>query len=276
MTPTPEPNLADVFRLVWQARQYVAGGAVLGLVVAILFLAVAVPQYRITMLVAPAERTTRSDIKALLPDNPGFALQYLLNNAGSQDSTDFVRFENTMRGPSVAARLLKDPKISEGLKKSKKFAFSPAAPIRTPEELSAVLEKRVAIMPVGNTPLRKIVFDHPSAEFGAALLRRLYDETDHMISSEVAENARKRSLYLKDMLDKVSHPDHRRALTSLLMEQEHLLMLLAMEEPFAAVIAEPPGASVRPYWPRKSLIFAGFAFAGMVAGFAVWSARRNG
>jgi uncharacterized protein involved in exopolysaccharide biosynthesis len=79
--------------------------------------------------------------------------------------------------------------------------------------------------------------------------------------------------YLKDVLDKTSHPDHRRALTALLMEQEHLLMMLAMDEPFAAILAEPPAASVRPWWPRKSLIFAGFAFAGALIGFAMTRSR---
>ncbi|MGZ9098052.1 MAG: Wzz/FepE/Etk N-terminal domain-containing protein [Micavibrio sp.] len=276
MTLPPEPSLADVFKALWLARRYVILGAIFGLAGAALFLLLSVPHYRITMLVAPAERAAQTDVKALLPDNPSFALQYLVNTMGSQDSSDFMRFENTLRGPSVAALLLKDPKAAEGLGHSQKFRVSPSVSIDTPEKLSAVLEKKIAIMPVGNTPLRRIVIDHPSAEFGAALLRRLYSETDRLIRNEVAENARKRSLYLKDMLDKVNHPDHRRALTSLLMEQEHILMILAMDEPFVAIIAEPPSASVKPWWPRKNLILAGFAFVGMVLGFAVWGAKQRG
>lgn len=276
MTLSPEPSLADVTKALWMARRYVMVGAMLGLVGAVLFLALCVPHYRITMLVAPAERAAKTDIKSLLPDNPSFAVQYLVNTMGSQDSTDFMRFENTMRGPSVAAVLLKDPAIAEGLKESGKFRISPTVTIDTPEKLSDTLEKKISVMPVGNTPLRRIIIDHPSAEFGTALLRRLYGETDRLIRNEVAENARKRSLYLKDMLDKVSHPDHRRALTSLLMEQEHILMILAMDEPFAAIIAEPPSASVKPWWPRKSLILAGFVFAGMVLGFAIWGTKQRG
>lgn len=272
----PEPSLGDILKYVWLARVHVFTGALCGLAFAALFLLLAVPHYRITMLIAPAERTGQIDAKALLPDNPSFALQYLLNTMGSQDSTDFMRFENTMRGPSVAATLLKYPEILKGLQDTGPFIFSAHESLTTPEKIAAALEKHVTIMPVGNTPLRRVVFDHRSAEFGAVLLRHLYSETDHLIRNEVAESARKRSLYLKDLLDKVNHPDHRRALTSLLMEQEHILMILAMDEPFAAIIAEPPSASVRPWWPRKSLIFPGFACVGMVLGFALWSAKRRG
>jgi len=64
-------------------------------------------------------------------------------------------------------------------------------------------------------------------------------------------------------------------LTALLMEQEHIRMILGANEPYAAIIAEPPSVSVKPYWPRKSLIVAGFMFAGMIAGFALWGLRRN-
>ena len=270
-----EPNLIDVFRAVWRGRVYVALGAVFGLALAGVFLFLAVPQYRISMLVAPAERAPKADLKALLPDNPGFALQYLVNTIGSQDATDFMRFETMLRGPQVAAMLLKDPQVRSGMEKARKFAFLPAPKLDSAAALSALLEKQVKVMPVGNTPLRRISVDHQSPEFGLFLLQKLYAETDRTISGEVAEKAQSRSRYLKDALGRINHPDHRRALTSLLMEQEHILMLLAMDEPFAAIIAEPPYVSARIWWPRKSLVLPGFMLAGMVFGFALWSLKQK-
>jgi hypothetical protein len=269
-----EPTLIDVLRMIRLAWKYVAAGMVAGMLAGGIFLSVAVPHYRVTMLVAPAERAARADIKALLPDNPSFALQYLVNTMGSQDSTDFIRFEHTLRGPSVAAILMNDQKIRQGVKEDRNFIFSPAPDLQSAAELSAILEDVVHVEPVGNTPLRKVVFDHPSPDFGIYLLNRLYDQTDRMIRHEVSEKAHQRSLYLEKVLDKTSHPDHRRALTSLLMEQEHILMILAMDEPFAAIIAEPPSVSATPWWPRKSLILPAFAFAGMLAGFALWGLNR--
>lgn len=227
------------------------------------------------MLVAPAERAPKADLKALLPDNPGFALQYLVNTIGAQDATDFMRFETMLRGPQVSGVLLKDPVIRSGMAQARKFALLPAPELDSAAALSALLEKRVKIMPVGNTPLRRISIDHRDPEFGLYLLQNLYAETDRMISGEVEEKARTRSLYLKETLGRVHHPDHRRALTSLLMEQEHILMLLAMEEPFAAIVTERPYVSPRIWWPRKSLVLPGFMLAGMVFGFALWSFRQK-
>lgn len=270
-----EPSLFDVIHAMWRGRAAVALGGVAGLVLAVVFLVLAVPQYRIAMLVAPAERAPKADLKALLPDNPGFALQYLVNTIGSQDATDFMRFETMLRGPQVAGMLLADAKIKTGMEQSRKFAFLPPLNLDGAASLSTVLEKQLRIAPVGNTPLRRISIDHHDPVFGLYLLNKLYAETDRVISGEVAEKARTRSLYLKDALGRVNHPDHRRALTSLLMEQEHILMLLAMEEPFAAIITEPAYVSARIWWPRKSLVLPGFILAGMVCGFALWSFRQK-
>lgn len=269
-----DPTLFDVLRDIWSARRALVLGGGLGVLAALLFLSFAVPQYRITMIVAPAERAAKADIKALLPNNPSFALQYLVNTVGSADSTDFIRFENILRAPSVARRVMADPAIRAGFEQSGRFVFSRAPDIDSAERISTLMEDQIRIEPIGNTPLRRVTFDHPSAEFGVALLTRLYAESDHLIRAEVAEKARNRAAYLKDMLDRINHPDHRRALTSLLMEQEHILMILAMDEPFSAIIAEPPSVSVKPQWPRKSMILAGFIFAGMVLGYAVRGIAR--
>lgn len=266
-----EPTLADVFGALWAARASVLIGAALGLAAAFLLLLFAVPHYRVSMLVAPAERPAQADIKTLLPDNPGFALQYLANTVGAQDSTDFTRFEHILLGPAVAGRIGAEDrqKIFEGMGQVCKFRFGCSPGRDSAAAMAELFQKTVKIEPVGNTKLRRVVFDHPSGAFGAWLLDRLYDEADRMIRAEVAERAHRRADYLKTVLGKTSHPDHRRALTSLLMEQERILMILAMDEPFAAIVAEPPAVSVRPVWPRRSLIFAGFAFAGAFLGFAL-------
>lgn len=266
-----EPTLADVFGAMWAARMRVLTGVILGLAAAFLLLLFAAPQYRISMLVAPAERTAQADIKALLPDNPGFALQYLVNAAGTQDSADFTRFEYVLRGPAVAARIDAEDRerVVAGMGQVCKFRLGCAPNRDSSAALAELFQKTIRIEPVGNTKLRRIVFDHPSGAFGVWLLERLYEDADRLIRAEVAERAHRRADYLKSVLAKTSHPDHRRALTSLLMEQEHILMILAMDEPFAAIVAEPPIVSVRPVWPSRALIFAGFAFAGAFLGFAL-------
>lgn len=273
MTGSAEPTLPDVLRLLWRARASLFIGGVLGCVGAALFLLFSIPHYRISMLVAPAEQTIRVDIKYFLPENSGFALQDAAGRMAAPDMTDFTRFEYTLRGRNVARGLTSDQAVMDGLRRDRKFVFIKPPALKTADDLTAYFNKKIAVAPVGDTPLRRIVFDHPEPEFGMALLNTLYARTDALIRQDMAATAKARALYLKDMLDKTSHPDHRRALTALLMEQEHRLMILAMEEPFAAIITEPPAASVRPWWPRKNLIFAGFAFAGALLGFALRGAK---
>lgn len=274
--PLPEPTLADILRDLMRARYALAGGALAGLCIAFLFLFTAVPHYRASMLVAPAERRAGPDIKALLPDNSSFALQYMVNTLGSQDSGDYMRFETTLREPTVATLLLRDPRIVAGIKADRAFSFlSPNDAAQTPETFSAYLTARVAVEPVGTTPLRRIVYKHPDPAFASYLLRALHVAADGLIRQEIRERTASREAYLGKALETVEHPDHRRALTSLLMEQEHVRMILAMDEPFAAIIAEPPAAAARPAWPRKSVVLPACILAGMIAGYALSSLRRT-
>jgi hypothetical protein len=274
-TLTAEPTLNDVFRSVWEAKLPVVLGGVVGLIAAFVFLSVAIPHYRVTMLVGPAEHAPKADIKALLPDNPSFALQYLVSTMGSQDSSDFMRFENTLRGPAVSAELLKDAKVKDGMAHNGNFVFSPAEDVDSPQGLSDLLQKQVNVEPIGNTPLRRVSIDVADRAFGLYLLDKIYTRTDAMIRTEVSTQAHNRAAYLQEMLGRVNNPDHRRALTALLMEQEHIQMIMGANEAYAAIIAEAPSVSVRPWWPRKSLVLAGFIFAGMVLGFALSAARSR-
>lgn len=277
MPPLPEPTLADLVTHLWRARAAVVVGGLAGCALAALFLFFAIPHYRVTMLVVPVERGMRADVKNFLPDNPGvaleYALQYMTGSVSALESTEFSRFEHILRGRSVAAALLDDPAIADGLRAMRRFVFMSGPRIGTADDMAAVLDRHVHVMPVGNTSLRRIAFDHPDPGFAINMLHRLYVRGDSLIRADAAGRSALRVEYLHGMLEKTTHPDHRRALAALLMEQEHVLMMLRMDEPFSAMIAEPPAASARPWWPRRSLVFTGFAFAGALAGFAIFGMR---
>jgi len=265
----PDPTLGDLLRDLWRAKTPILTGLFLGLAASFAFLFAAVPHYRATMLVAPAERGVGPDIKALLPENSSFAIQYMMNAMGSSESGDFVRFEHILRAPSVAAALLKDERIAAGIGADRAFSFLPARGVlQTPEKLSAYLTDKVAIEPVANVPLRKIVYDHPDPAFAVYLLDRMHAAADGLIRQEIRNRTQARTAYLEKALAITDHPDHRRALASLLMEQEHVRMILAMDEDFAAIKAEPPAAGALPYWPRRVLIVPVFMFCGMLLAYA--------
>ena len=272
-----DPTLGQTLRLFWRTKFYWLSGAVIGVCAAFFLLGIAVPHYRAEILIGPAERAANGpDIKALLPDNSSFAVQYLINTLGTSDSSDFMRFEQILRAPSVAAKLLEDKAVSYALVKDKKLRVLPdAAKIETPEKLAAYLQDKIAAEPVGTTPLRRIVYSHPDREFAVYMLEQVRSIADGIIRDEIRTRTETRAAYLQKAMAENHNPDHRRALTALLMEQEHVRMLLAMDEPFAAMVAEPAFAGARPAWPRKALVLPVFAFIGGLLGFAVYAMRRR-
>lgn len=270
-----EPTLGDVLRDLWRARFYLLAGVLAGIVCAFLFLATAVPQYRAGMLVTPTTRSGTPDISALFPNNASFAMEYVMQSFGPGDSSDFMRFETILREASVAERLLQDEKIRKGLAAAGRYRFFGAPDIDTAPELSAWLQDNVAVDFVAQTRLKRVSLLHPDPAFAVYMLQKMYETTDGMIRVELEDKTAKRIEYLTREIDGVSHPEHRRILTKLLMDQEQIRMILAVNEPFAAALAEPPAAEARPAWPRKPIIVPAFIFAGMFAAYVFFAARRR-
>lgn len=275
ITMTQEPTLHDVLRDLWRARRALAFGAIVGLVGAVLFLLLAVPQYRAGMLVTPTTRSGTPDISALFPNNASFAMEYVMQSFGPGDSSDFMRFETILREPTVAAILLQDEKIRKGLDGARRSRLPGHHAPATAPQLAAWLQDHVAVEPVGQTRLKRIVLLHPDPVFAVYMLGRLYTTADNLIRAELEDKTARRIAYLEKTLDKTNHPDHRRVLTQLLMDQEQISMVLAVNEPFAAAIAEPPAAGPRPTWPRKTLVLPGFVFAGMFGAYMIFLLRRS-
>ena len=271
-----EPTLRDLVRALWAARLFIAGGLLVGIVVALLWLACAVPQYRVTMLVGPTTRTGTPDISALFPENASYALEYVVRSFGPGDSSDFMRFETILRGPTVSARLLNDPALNPGLASDRRWSFARSGIPDNAEKLSAYLQKKVRIEPVGHTPIRKVTYFHADPDFGRRLLLTLYGTTDSLIRQEIREKAATRIVWLNDTLRTTNDPEHRRMLTNLLMEQEQVKMILALNEPFAAMLAEPPSVSAKPVWPDKKTLFPLLGFVGAFLGFMIFLSTGRG
>lgn len=249
-----EPTLADLIRDLWVAKWILLISFIIGLGCVQLFISSAVPQYRVHMLVGPVDRAQGADIQALMPENSSFAVQYLVNTLGSQDSSDFMRFENTLRERSVAEQLFTDDKIREGV--AADYAFSFLSDGRVPAnvaEMAVYIKEAIQVEPVGSSNLRRIVYVHPDQEFAAYMLTKMRAIADSLIKDDIRAATARRKAYLQTQLGEIRHPDHRRALTSLLMEQEHIQMILAVDEPFAAKIIEPATAGPKPYWPKPAL-----------------------
>lgn len=270
-----QPTLLDLCADVWRGKFYVLSGLALALICAGAFMASATPYYKAQAIISPASTMNGPEVSSLLADENLSALRFLVQRVGATNSADFTRFENTYSGPSVAEFLMKDPAIREGLAKDPEFGD-----VNSDENWNAVrvadyIERSVRLEPVGATTLRRMTYLHPSRAFGNYFLQNVHRLTDELIRQKIRQDAQQRVRYLQETVAATSNPDHKRALTALLLEQERLLMLVSIDAPYAASMIEPPATGVKAAWPNPMLIFPAFALAGMVVGFAVFAARET-
>lgn len=264
-------TLIDLTRHIYTARWRVLFGALIGAIVAVILLSVVPQSYRAVMIIAPADGYALGDYASSRGGTTGtydkiVSLPFWRPMEPEGISTDFYRFVQTARGPAAAEILRKDETIRSVL---------PDSLTQSSNALSDYMARRVDIQPVGATPLRRLTYYHPDPEFAAAFLRKAHLVADQMIRRDRRRMAQARIDYLAGSLEKTANPDHRRIITGLLMQQEHILMLANLDEPYAAIVVEPASSSVKPVWPNKAMAIAGLAFIGAMLGYfyALW--RRS-
>jgi len=268
-----EPTLADILTSFWKARVHVLIGMFCALCLAGLFILCSTPLYRATMIVAPADGYALGDYASSVSDGNSLEIPFWRPKDQEGVSTDFYRFVYTVEGTSVASILLKDESVLAGIARDGSWLNS--AKEWTPEELSDYLDKHLKVEHLGTTPLRRLSYDHPDPEFAAAFLRKVHLVADQLIRRDRRRQSENRIAYLEDVLQKTVNPDHRKGITNLLMQQEHIRMLANLDEAYAAIIVEPPASTPRPVWPDKKIVFALFALVGMIGGYGAWSIRHD-
>lgn len=279
MTRTPNAynkTLAEMMIDLWRAKIFILAGLVAALIGAGAFLASAKPYYKAEMIVSPANPMSGADLSSAVGEDNLFALRYLMQRVGISNSSNFLRFENTFAGASVARILIKDPRIVRGVQADQAFAFSAAPDITSPEALAYYIERHVRLMPVDASALRALSYQHPDKDFATYFLQQLHRTTDDLIRTQIQQQTTQRIAYLQEAIRVTNNPEHRRAMTTLLLEQERLRMLVSIENAYAASVIEPPAAGVRQSWPSVPLTLIGFMFAGAFLGFLVWGVRHAG
>lgn len=271
MMKSSEPTLADLLKDVWQAKIHMLVFAAAFLVMAFLIVIVSTPLYRGSMIVAPADGYALGDYASSVSDGDSMNIPFWRPREASGVSTDFYRFIYTMKGPAAAAILLKDNAVLAGIAKDGSWASH--ADHWTAAELSDYLERHIRIQNLGATPLRKISYDHPDPVFAALFLHKLHLVADQLIRRDRRRQSESRIGYLETTLQKTANPEHRRGIANLLMQQEHIQMLANLDEPYAAIIVEPPSSTPKPVWPDKILLFGVFAMIGAMVGYIVRTFR---
>ncbi len=263
-----EMSLGDLLHSFWQAKIYILISILISGIVAFVFVTLATPKYKAEMIVAPADGYALGDYASSIQYDRIASLPFWRPQNDDGASTDFHRFIYTMRGTNAASILMKDDSVLKGIQKHTKHELN------TAEELSKYLSQYIQVDPLGATPLRRIHYAHPNPEFAAALLRKIHLVADQMIRRDRRRQSQSRIEYLQNALSKTMNPDHRKGITNLLMQQEHIQMLANLDEAYAAIIVEPAASSPRPTWPNKPLVFGGFLILGVMMGYIVFNFRR--
>jgi uncharacterized protein involved in exopolysaccharide biosynthesis len=257
--------MLDVLAQVRRARGWMFAGVILGAALALFFLMSVTPLYKAQMIVGPAS--------PISTDQAASAAGVRLAPNSNANDLNFTRFENTLAGPSVAGALLKDERIFGGIIEDHPLGFLPAQKNWSPQKLAEYMRRSVRIDPIGDTKLRRLSYYHADPEFAAYFLARAQEVTDELIRRRVKADAGARIEYLQKASSALVNPEHRRALTDLLMEQERVLMLASVDQPYAAAVIEPALSSYKPKWPSRTLALLSFIMAGALAGFVVHGLR---
>ena len=262
-----EPTLADLLKNIWSARVHIVLFAIIFAIVAFFIVLMSTPLYRASAIVAPADGYALGDYASSVSDGERMSLPFWRPKDQEGVSTDFYRFIYTIQGSAVAAILLKDESVLTGI--ARDGSWSGKAEDWTAEELADYLSRKINVEHLGTTPLRRISYKHPDPVFAAAFLRKIHLVADQLIRRDRRQQSQSRIQYLQATLQKTANPDHRKGITDLLMQQEHIQMLANLDEPYAAIVVEPPSSTPKPVWPDKALLLAIFMLLGGTTGYFV-------
>lgn len=268
-----ELSLAELLALLWQRRVFVLAGALAGALLAFAALWACVPRYRATMLVSPAAQIVRAGSAALAGEYDYAVLPYVAKPVDQSAAADFTRFEKIATGRTVAEVLYRNGRIRVGVAADRRLRFEQAQTLGSPAALADYLAAQVRVEPVGATDLRRLTYDHPDPAFAEYLLAAIHAAADGTVRAQARHQAAARMAYLEAAMKANPDPDHRRALTALLMREEEVAMMIAMDQPYAAAPTEPPAASARAAWPRRSLVFVALILIGAGLGAMVGKRR---
>lgn len=266
-------TLAEFLTRVWQARRWVFLGSLAGLVFGAALLLLLQPQYKARMIVAPAMTQDSSDAFASFETGRVVENRALALVTEKALPPEFVRFEQVLREQTVATILAKYDGILDKISEERTWRIQPKNRMKE-RDLGDYLYANVKVQPIGASSSRLITYAHPDPDFAVQILKRLHTIADTTIRQKTAAETQDRIAYLQKELSQTGNPDHRNALTALLMKQERRRMLVAMGQPYTAEIVEPPFVSSRPDWPSKILVPMVSLLIGACAGFVAFSLRQ--
>lgn len=267
-------TLAEFLIRFWKARLWVLLGSCAGLLVGVVLLLSLQPHYEASMIIAPSFAQEESDSFASFETGRTVENRALALMTEKSLPPEFTRFEQILREQTVANILAKYDGILEKVGEERIWRIQPHHTMDA-KDLGKYLHENVRVEPIGASSSRRISYAHPDPDFAVQLLKRMHTIADTTIRQKTAAETQDRIGWLQKELGQTGNPDHRTALTTLLMKQERRRMLVAMDQPYTAEIVEPPSVASRPAWPPRMLTVLVAMVLGACAGFVSFTLRRH-
>ncbi|PZP53940.1 MAG: hypothetical protein DI586_10470 [Micavibrio aeruginosavorus] len=269
---TGEKSLSDTLKLCWSGRVYIGIAMAAGLLLGVFLQLTLTPRYEARMIIGSPTQSGEERSLTILNEN---AASSRMMSVSSQVSRDYTKFQQTFREVSASRILAKYQGLLDALNRDTLFSFSTGPEIGDPASLSSYIKRHVTIDPLGATNSQVITYRHADPLFAEKFLRHLHKVADEMIRNDARRQTETRIAYLQKALREVQNPEHRKALTDQLMLEERQMMVISMDQPFAAEIIEPSSASSKPVWPRWGIVLPVCILIGAFLGFLLFTIRQD-
>lgn len=271
--------LSDAWAKVRRRWWLVLFFALLGLVMAVVYLRTADYSYTAELRVSAAES---SNGRSNAADRLG-GLAALAGVAGeAQAASPFRLYLEGVKSREVAERLARDPVLMRNIFANEwdpvrrtwkqpqgflggikagvwdllglpRFTWTPPGPARLQEYIG----KKVAVVQSVKSPLVSIALETPDPKFGMRFLTRLDETTDDILREKQQERTRSNIAYLSDKLRGVTFAEQRDALFKALNDEQRQEMLANSRAPYAADAFGVPTASLVPTSPKQLPLLIG-------------------
>lgn len=299
LTPPPRPATEtaaeDRFRLdlligdLLRNWYFVLGAGLAALLLAVVVLAAKGPTYTATMIVTPGTDSALNKVQfygnsySFADDTP---ILGRFGGAKPNHFDEFIVLLNSNRIAEVledrhaAARLL-FPQLWDQEKQAWRkpddlvfqvMAFGrglfgyPEWQVPDAKNVRQYLRRNLDVSPVSRGAMREVSLSGKDPEHLAQILVWLFDNTSGLLRDERNAALRHNIAYLQDRLAQARIDIYRESLISLLADQERQLMLSQADQPFGAVLLEPPVKPDAPSGPDPLLLLVIAGLAGLGLG----------
>ena len=279
---TEEFSLAAALRVVLGAWRFLLAAGILGIVLALGFLAIRQPVFTASLYVVPLDDNSSANVRGL---------QSLLGTT-TEKTSPFLEYRFALTSPAVAAQLAQDSYVTDYLFKGrwdvKNKVWRPPTSLVSNvvqgiksavgyprwEETTAVhvaqyLDQHIVISNDIQTSVQRISINDHDRAFALYLLKAVHTNAVRNLQNKMLAITAQKISYLENKLPTVTSIEYRQALVALLAEQQKIFLTQREGMPYAAQILDGPTAPVTPTSKSPAFVLLIGWFIGLMAAIPV-------